>query len=112
VRENARTIFPHRGIERPHNRSATIFRTPGLHHNLSAPHLSAPLGSAEKEENDTEELLSLICRRVNADQSEVRVVTHSHLQPFILTTLNHADLLRYIALGLGIPDRAVMDGFG
>lgn len=52
--------------------------------------------AAEKEQNDTEELLALICRRVNADNNEVRVVNNRHLLPFILTTLNHADLLKCV----------------
>lgn len=37
-----------------------------------------------------------MCKPVNAEVREVRVVSNSHLEPFIRTTLNHADLLKYV----------------
>lgn len=48
------------------------------------------------EQDDSEELLERMCKPVNAEVREVRVVSNSHLEPFIRTTLNHADLLKCV----------------
>ena len=46
-----------------------------------------------------------MCREVNAESQEVRVVSNSHLKPFVLTTLNHADWLKCVVLCVSLYAR-------